>query len=154
MKIIFPIKFAIKNPEEVLGLVNRILMIIVLPLWSNIFSVKFKFVKTHLIFQSYWVNIKIFESLASFYMNNLAIRSKIILLRSNCLIKTLEQLCLLESTINFLKISFDISFKSQVLRFNYIKSCSILLSIPGTQKESEKVLMVVLKLGERRDVAL
>ena len=45
MKIIFPIKFAIKNPEEVLGLVNRILMIIVLPLWSKIFSVKFKFVK-------------------------------------------------------------------------------------------------------------
>ena len=45
MKIIFPIKFAIKNPEEVLGLVNRILMLIVLPLWSKIFSVKFKFVK-------------------------------------------------------------------------------------------------------------
>ena len=51
MKIIFPIKFAIKNPEEVLGLVNRILMIIVLPLWSNISSVKFELVKTHLIFK-------------------------------------------------------------------------------------------------------
>ena len=53
MKIIFPIKFAIKNPEEVLGLVNRILMLIVLPLWSKIFSVKFKFVKTQLILKSF-----------------------------------------------------------------------------------------------------